>query len=404
MIADLTPKRRSGGGGTDRWYPYYAGFTSSFARAVLGALSCASTTRVLDPWGGSGTTMFAASTFGAAAVSIDLNPFAAILARAKLAKPSEVGSRASLVRLATRAAKSVHTESASSWAPDDVHRQFVALRNEIVKSDRVIGEEVSPTQAFLLIALLSAARSFSFDEASVHPTWPRRDASVIVNETLRTKFIDRAIEMARDLPDVQPSAGSASLVGDSRAIPLEPRSVDVVLTSPPYCTRIDYAVATSYELRMLGLADEQSLRTLRRILMGTTASRSRELPVIPVDWSADVKGILNQVRLHPSHGSTHYYFKNLHQYFSDLSASLCEIERVLVSGGSVVVVAQNSYYKNVPIDLAQVICAELRRLGLKAVRVRGVKAWPVMTSLNSRAKAYLKQREYFEDLVVAEKL
>ena len=59
-------------------------------------------------------------------------------------------------------------------------------------------------------------------------------------------------------------------VASSEKLPLAEASVDIVLASPPYCTRIDYAVATSVELSLLGFVRDAGFRDLRRGLIGTT--------------------------------------------------------------------------------------------------------------------------------------
>jgi DNA modification methylase len=48
----------------------------------------------------------------------------------------------------------------------------------------------------------------------------------------------------------------------SQSIPLPNSFIDLVVTSPPYCTRIDYAVATSPELALLGCSMKKDLKAL----------------------------------------------------------------------------------------------------------------------------------------------
>ena len=65
--------------------------------------------------------------------------------------------------------------------------------------------------------------------------------------------------------------------------------------------------------------------------------------------------VLDQVKAHPSQASRRYYLPQFVQYFSDLFIALGEIRRVLVQGGTAVLVVQDSLYKDVHIDLAAVV-------------------------------------------------
>lgn len=58
-------------------------------------------------------------------------------------------------------------------------------------------------------------------------------------------------------------------VNTSESLPLSSNSVDAIITSPPYCTRIDYAIATVLELAILGFSSENYLTELRNKMIGT---------------------------------------------------------------------------------------------------------------------------------------
>src|SRR5689334_20165624 len=57
-----------------RLFPYYAGFSSTFAEQTLRSLRLAAGSVVLDPWNGSGTTAIAATRCGLGAIGGDRNP------------------------------------------------------------------------------------------------------------------------------------------------------------------------------------------------------------------------------------------------------------------------------------------------------------------------------------------
>jgi len=53
-------------------------------------------------------------------------------------------------------------------------------------------------------------------------------------------------------------------------MPLRDNSVDLIITSPPYLTRIDYAVTTAPEIIFLGCSTKVEFHRLRRTIMGST--------------------------------------------------------------------------------------------------------------------------------------
>ncbi|MCP1911515.1 hypothetical protein J2R96_003995 [Bradyrhizobium elkanii] len=87
------PKRNSrANSGWEGYFPYYAGFPESFAAAMLCSSDLPLTAKIFDPWNGSGTTTYAASRLGFAAVGHDINPVMVVIARARLLASSEADS------------------------------------------------------------------------------------------------------------------------------------------------------------------------------------------------------------------------------------------------------------------------------------------------------------------------
>lgn len=203
----------------------------------------------------------------------------------------------------------------------------------------------------------------------------------------------------RQLLPSRPSPILARL-GDARALKLRDSCVDVVLTSPPYCTRIDYAKQTSFELAALARLGERQAICLRKELMGTTSLRDTS-PGIQLPRS--VRAVLERIRVHGSHRSAEYYYPNFRQYFEDAFRGVREIARVTRSGGRAILVLQNSYYKEIPIRLSDLFCELGRSAGLVSQVIVRKDVPRAMTSVNTRARKYRATRKYSEDLVLMEK-
>ena len=136
----------------------------------------------------------------------------------------------------------------------------------------------------------------------------------------------------------------------SLQLPLSSDSVDAVISSPPYCTRIDYVRATLPELAVIEYPNGDSIRDLREKMTGTPTINKNQHHV-SAGWGSTCSRVLSAVERHPSKASVTYYLKYYRQYFASVYASLCEIDRVLKRSGRCVLVVQDSYYKDVQIDL-----------------------------------------------------
>ncbi|WP_253910477.1 hypothetical protein [Pyxidicoccus fallax] len=204
----------------------------------------------------------------------------------------------------------------------------------------------------------------------------------------------------------EPENSPRILVGDARALPIQNGGVDVVLTSPPYCTRIDYAASTAFELACLAAVTSRSdAGSLRRELMGTTMIRTRAPHPIPDNWAPSVRSLLEQIRSHGSYASSGYYFKNFWQYFNDAHLALGEIARALRRGGVAVLVLQTSFYKELLIDLPALYTeiGEAHGLHGGVVVKRNLPSSRVMASLHPKARRNRVGRHYEESVLLLEK-
>jgi hypothetical protein len=173
----------------------------------------------------------------------------------------------------------------------------------------------------------------------------------------------------------------------SSALPVPDGSVDVVLTSPPYLTRIDYAVAYTRELAVLG-HDIAKDRTLRAALMGTTLIRGDADSSLRIGETAST--LIKDVTSHSSKASSGYYRKQVLQYLRDLTAGLDEVTRVTKDGAIFHLVVQDSYYKDIPVKLADICAEECVLRGWSLVDRDPYVVKRTLTSVNTAARNYKK--------------
>lgn len=418
--SSLDPKRTgSERKGTHGWYPYYAGYADSFVEQILEAVNvdCGGV-RVLDPWNGSGTTSVVAHRLGHVPFGFDINPVLSIVSSAKIAHADDALHLAGLAR--TLAAAPPRVEGANdplrAWLGPTAIAQFRGIEHALITHLATTAngtrlhpgrDGLPPLAAFLLLALIRTARSYAAVKHGSNPTWVRpSDERRRPGTNLGTKWVEQVLAMASDLKaGGQRTSWNGRLgVADARELPLADASIDFVLTSPPYCTRIDYIVSASFELAALGVAAEgMEFERLRKASMGTPLSRFQELPNVPSAWPTEVRSVLSAIREHPSKASHSYYYRTYWQYFEDVMKSLSELHRVIRPGGAAVLVVQSSYYKDIAIDLPELYVACAEALGFDAEVSSGVEVRRAMSQINPHSRKHQAEKHYREGVVVLER-
>jgi hypothetical protein len=116
-----------------------------------------------------------------------------------------------------------------------------------------------------------------------------------------------------------------------------------------------------------------------------------------------VRCLLHEIRKHPSKASSSYYYKTYEQYFRDCDLSLREIRRTLRHGGVAVFVVQNSYYKEILVDLPELYLEMGRNVGLCGTIVSSVEVPKVLSQINSRSAVHRSSSTYREAVLALEK-
>jgi hypothetical protein len=367
-------------------YRYYAGYADAFVGDVVDRLP-ESTGMLLDPWNGAGTTTSVAAHRCINAQGFDLNPAAVVISKARLLQSAVAPSLFPLTRELLTA-----IESDAQLADDDLllrwltRRGAVAVRRLVATIDRALvksdgthdvarlASEMSSLAALFYLALFRVVRRALGQFAGTNPTWLRQrvvesDKVDLDLRTLRPALLRAMAELAEIVKDRGlPEHGHGRIditVADSGALPIPDRSVQAVITSPPYCTRIDYGVAMAPELAVLGLGGKD-FGALRDQLIGTP-TRDGSFASSGLGWGMAATGFLRQVADHDSHASAGYYLSFFSQYFAGMWRSLSEIGRVVRPDCPIVLVVQDSHYKEIHADIPGVVCEMADNLGWQSL-------------------------------------
>lgn len=370
--------------GRNGWYPYYAGYSARFAERLISGAKLPPGSLIADPWNGSGTTTWAANYSGLDSWGGDLNPVMKVVAKAKLLNSENCLAVSKLaekiVESANWRSKCHSADPLLCWMSVSAASHLRSIELSIIShvfvdndfgidpDERASASEIS---SFLYLCLFLLARKCANTSKVSNPTWVasrQSDATRMSSKLIGEKFVTIARDLASQVETNSTSnpriARARFDVSSSISLPLQEDSVDLILTSPPYCTRLDYAVATSVELAVLGKSDDLRYE-LRRKMMGTTTV-PKVYPEAESAWGGSCNKFLGLVKNHQSRASSTYYHKSHLQYFSDLAKSIGEISRVIKPSGLVAIVVQDSFYKEIKNDLAKIVVemAAIRSLSL----------------------------------------
>lgn len=401
--------------GWEGFFPYYAGYPELFARELLQSAELPHGAIVLDPWNGSGTTTYTATSLGLNSIGIDLNPVMIIVARARLLPPSEADHlrplAATILSHAHSAPPTLHPDDALLGWFDPATAKFIRgieqnIRRSLVGSmtkspDGVHLDRISGTAATLYVALFAACRRLVAPFRSSNPTWlraPKADdtriavpkAVIARNFGNNVRGMTAALVEKREadlrLANVAHSGDCKISLSDTVSMDLAAESVDLVLTSPPYCTRIDYTAATRIELAVLAPLLKTAERALGRQMIGSTQVPENDIEV-DESWGETCLNFLTALKAHPSKASDGYYYRTHLDYFDKMSRSMERLVASLKPGGRAILVVQDSYYKDIHNDLPKIITEIGANQGLT---LRQSKAFHLrsMSDINPARKTY----------------
>lgn len=412
--------------GKHAFFPYYAGFSPAFVHDVFAKMNLPDNSVILDPWNGSGTTTQVASELNYASFGIDINPVMILVAKAKQISPDFSMTAIQTARMfiqKSNTMKSIpldfQSDSLSLWFYNDsvtlIRNLELVIQAHFLKSKslkhmkKIDLNKVNSEMAVFYVVLFRLLHRFLEKFKTSNPTWIKRtikdDEKVAITKIeLSTFFIEELSSILSAMDDHAgiSNAHTTLLCASSHKIPLENASIDLVLTSPPYCTRIDYIIATLPELALLGLGQTTELRSLRHSTIGTPTIFFKENSFNP-NWGKTCLTFLKKVEKHPSRASNTYYLKTYLQYFSMIFDSLREISRILKPKSLAILVVQDSFYKDIHLKLPKVFIEMAKNHNLEFVSKKDFSNFPNLAVINKKSAEYRKKTIATETVLILKK-
>lgn len=376
------------------WYGYYAGYSGHFVHDVLQSFDATQRSVVLDPWNGSGTTTAIAALIGCEARGFDLNPAMTVISRARTAWTVEADDIIREIQSSMRRIRNPRPTNLP-WLSEATNHALGYIL-QAVSASRIASEfRRCDQECVAMTALFGTARHVLAPLQGTNRTWWKsdcRDPIDVAHEDVTSSFFNNIRRFASSIdhslvpPGVTPRSPLVS-VGNSRSLPMADDTVDVVVTSPPYLTRLDYVTAMLPELLLLGLTEEE-LVSLRKKMTGNTMGGCS--PWCDQRWGHEAADLINhatEAAMVRKRSDGRYYAATFARYFDDLFNSLTEIDRVAKKGAAIAIVVQGSRHRGRLADLPLVVYQMATSLEWKRSRVI---AWPTrdIGRLNPYSRRY----------------
>ena len=397
------------------WFRYYADFSTDFVESAIDYINLDAGATLLDPWLGGGTTAEVAAANNLRFKGYDINPVMLLVSRARIVPTNAADKIAALLdsiarsykkEAKRRTAHDAKDEPLQQWLQPSSARAFRVLERCI--ETHLIGSkgsstplwrrtgQVSPVFAVFYVGLFRTLRSFIHNFQTTNPTWVKVSDGKRIHLTPDRILARFCKEMEFLLDSVSAEEEEFPLISNRRCVigrasslnlPLLDNSVDAAISSPAYCTRIDYVRATLPELAVIGHPNGRIIRRLRERMIGTpTIDDCDEYD--SDEWGQTCSRFLSVVERHTSKASATYYLKYYQQYFASMFASLKEIDRVLKPSGQCVLVVQDSYYKDKKNNVPRMFIEMAAHYGWSLNRKKPFRVNQTLAGVNPDVKAY----------------
>ena len=406
------------------WFKYREGFSTQLVESLLNEFNLDKNSVVLDPFSGSGTTAITASKLGYNSVGIDILPVAKLTYEIKkeilnysileLLKIQNDLEKLEIGKAIQNFSYITITEGAFS---KETENELVYLSNYI--KDSMYSRLSKKLLQFLLMSILEEI-SFTRKDGQ-YLRWDYRSNKVIQANIKRLekgklplktkldkgelpsvkvallKILNSVIEDISWAQKNSPMLNESSQKNKSEFIEgsalyklplMHEKSINAVITSPPYANRYDYTRTYALELNFLGINDE-NIKILRQNLLSATVENKSKLTQLEefygeigqierfnslkevYESNLTIKEILGALKKRDSLGEVNNsgIIRMIEGYFTELTFVYGELFRVCDSGSYVAVVNDYVRYAGEIIPVDFISCQIAEAIGFEVCKI-----------------------------------
>lgn len=362
---------------------------------------------VLDPFCGTGTVLLESILAGRNALGADANPLARIIAKVKTQYIDDAVLQNSLDEIIKKARRYKNANIPSVvncdyWFSKPVQIQLAKILRAIKTMDN---EDIKD---FFLVCFSNCVKKVSYADPRISVpvklnanrykkgSLERKKIKLKLSELETINVFDRFASISKDnilrlslLKEVNKNVFSRVIANDARKItsnlhselPLQPNSVDLIITSPPYAGAQKYIRSSSLSIGWLELGAPQDLSAIDKKNIGRESFPKGKYTDIKTGIpSADE--ILKKVsKIKPERAAI------VGTYLLELFEALNESIRVLKPNGYCIIIIGNNKVCNLEFNTQNYISEYLFSLGLLPVLklIDDIKSYGLMTKRNKTA-------------------
>lgn len=384
-----------------RWYKYKEGFSAALVDYFFNETNLHGGT-ILDPFAGSGTTLFVAGERGMQAEGIELLPICRQIIKKREILENKLTEQDVFALQKFVSQKSWETETGKSALnelritggayPPETKENIEKFRTAV---NKVADENVREALEFALFCILESI-SYTIKDGQ-YLRWDNRSGR---RDNLKKPFnkgviLDFSTAITGKVKEIIEDLRSENLFKNAREskkiklhegscldlLPALPADFyDGLITSPPYCNRYDYTRTYALELALLGV-DELGLLDLRQQLLSCTVeSRAKNLLEINPQWQRAIKAaddqkllqkILEylQIEKEEKRLNNNGILRMVRGYFYEMACVIAESARVLKRGAPLIMVNDNVRYAGIGISVDLILSDLARDLGFEVEKI-----------------------------------
>lgn len=381
------------------WYNFVLGYSPEFPEYMIKRENITKDDFVVDPFMGSGTTLACCKQQGISSTGVDANNIMVDAARVKLRWNQDTqklrklrdeildrigtefdrfdwndgvtetpSSQLSLFKPQNGETKD-HRLYAATYRPEMLLPKYISDKPFVKATiiDQVVKATIYDSNIRELFDLALTAIIVPISNVRYGPGFgvvkPRDDVDVL---GLFTEKLYRMISDLESVDEVQRYTSATVILGDARGLTdyLEPESVKLIITSPPYPGDHEYTKHTRLELIFRGHAtDLKEFRTIkRRMLVASTTNIYRDQTdsevVSGLDSITQIADLI-QERLEYDRATSGFeklYTRLVWEYFGGMYKALEQCFSVLKPGGKIALLVSDSHaFKMVHIQTAGIL-------------------------------------------------
>ncbi len=387
-----------------RWYKYKEGFSASLVEYFFRKYGIAKG-KILDPFAGSGTTLFTASQMGLDADGIELLPIGQQIINTKQLLESDFTAKdfdtlhqwANSPTWNTFKDKESITElritrgAYSEKTKDAIEKYLAACEHENLRVKSVLHFAL-----LCVLEVISYTRKdgqylrWDYRSGRKQGKKPFDKGQILTFESAISEKINEIItDLLPTIPQQQSFLEEATTQGkihlyNGSSLKIMPHikanGYDALVTSPPYCNRYDYTRTYALELALLGITEDELVNLRQEMLSCTVENRAKDLLQINPDWTkaiavTDEQSLLQAILQYLEYQKANKLLNNngiprmVRGYFYEMACIIAECARVLKPNAPLIMVNDNVRYAGASVSVDMILSAIAEKLGFSVENI-----------------------------------